>query len=254
MKRRIASVALAVVCAALGTLLLAAYVRGAGAERAGDTVLALVTTRAFDAGTTSTDMRTGVAVEEVPATAAPDDRLISPEQLGPGLVISAPLGAREMVTRRVLVDPALVDDGAPGNDILAVDAPPELVQVTLALSPQRALGGRIRPGAEVTVLVSFDESAVALAPEGAGAAGVQATSSSAALFQGVLVTSVQSNALPSVDGATSAPESVTLVTLAVRPDQADELVYAAEYGKPWLAAESGLALPGESVDVLGDGG
>jgi pilus assembly protein CpaB len=158
-----------------------------------------------------------------------------------------------MVTRRMLVDPALVDSTG-GSTIQAVDAPPELVQVTLSLSPQRALGGRIRPGAEVTVLVSFDEAAVALAPSEGAAAGVEATSSSATLFEGVLVTSVQSNALPSVDGATSAPESVTLVTLAVRPDQAADLVYAAEYGKPWLAAESGLALPGAGTELTGDGG
>lgn len=120
------------------------------------------------------------------------------------------------------------DDGA---EAVGIPTPPELARVTLQLEPQRALGGLVNPGELVAVAASFDRSQ---APGAAGDAGPQ----SSVILEKILVTAVQVEE-PAGDGEDpTPPRGSLLVTLAVPPPEAPKLVFAAEYGRVWLAGEA----------------
>ncbi|MPY95861.1 MAG: hypothetical protein GEV08_23245 [Acidimicrobiia bacterium] len=121
------------------------------------------------------------------------------------------------------------DDGDP-IEMVGIPAPPELATVTLQLEPQRALGGLVNAGELVAVTASFDRSQT---PGAATDAGPQ----SGVILEKILVTAVQVEE-PAGDGEDPTPPRGTLlVTLAVPPAEAPKLVFAAEYGRVWLAGE-----------------
>ncbi len=94
--------------------------------------------------------------------------------------------------------------------------------MTVPLDAVRALGGRVREGDSVGVLMSFEE------PE-----------TTHLVLQKVAVTDVRT-----ADGAPvtakadgPAPTGMLLVTLAVDAPAAEKVVFAAEHGRMWLSWE-----------------
>jgi len=136
--------------------------------------------------------------------------------------------------------------------------------VTVSLSPERAVGGELRPGEEVVVFASFqpfplnavepseldpDEIPV-FYPTGTGEddtdqAGLRTPSTTKIILHRVLVTNVQAEELPpepteeqqSADVPDLAPTGNLLITLALSPVDAERLVFTAEHGTIWLARE-----------------
>jgi pilus assembly protein CpaB len=131
----------------------------------------------------------------------------------------------------------------------------------VALEPERAVGGRIRAGDTVGVVLSFEPFDVQDGVTGEQAEQTPNTSHLA--FHKVTVTSVQfdpdDGEAPSVgpdddssdgdgddeDGdeeqVSRAPSDRLLVTLAVRSPQVEQIVFAAEFGTIWLTAENAAA-------------
>ncbi len=114
-------------------------------------------------------------------------------------------------------------------ELVGVAVPPDMARVTLQLEPQRALGGLVNPGDLVAVTASFDRAAGANAAEGP---------QTGIILEKILVTSVQVDTPAGKAKDPTPPKGTLLITLAVPPADAPRLVYAAEYGKVWLAGET----------------
>ena len=118
-------------------------------------------------------------------------------------------------------------------DLVGVAVPPELARVTLQLEPQRALGGLVNAGDLVAVNASFDRPA-STSTGAAADAGPQ----TGIILEKVLVAAVQVDTPAGKAKDPTPPKGTLLITLAVAPADAPRLVYAAEYGKLWLAGET----------------
>jgi pilus assembly protein CpaB len=172
-----------------------------------------------------------VTTERVPAKVRASDGVGSLEQLE-GQVTAVDLVPGEQLVRTRFVLPAqLVEQSG-------VEVPEGLQEVTIAVDPQRAVGGQIRPGSLVGVLASFvweDDPKRTTKMNN----------------QRILVTNVQVDqaAAPAATdpdgedggdggGPATAPTGSLLVTLAVDTEDAELIVFAAEHGTVWLTAQN----------------
>jgi pilus assembly protein CpaB len=250
----IASVALALV----GAFLLVNYVQGAD-ERAlegEETVEVLVVNESIARGTAVEDIEGKVEVVLVPA------KLQTPGSVGDltaleGTYTSVDLvpGEQLLSSRFVAVDTLVTLDEFP--------LPEGMLEVTLSLTPERALGGALRPGEEVAVIASFDpfnlkveEEPVAVAEVSededgtvtetvtVGETRIVTTStpnSTNLIILKALVTNVQVERLPTssddeaTEGVNLAPTGNLLVSLALDPHDVERTVFTAEFGNVWLA-------------------
>lgn len=228
MTRRLAIGALAGLLLVVGTLVLVAYVRTAESRAlAGEeTTEVLVAVRDIAAGTPSHELGDAVEVAQVPARVRADGAITDIASLE-GLVASTDLVEGEQLLRSRF---------STADDLGTVPVPEGMLAVAASLAPERALGGRIRPGDAVAVIASFDPTG----QEGS-------TSTSRLILDGVLVSGVQrplsrsfapgADVGSSADDATRTPEGDLLVTLAVSPTAAQQLVFALEHGTVWLAGQ-----------------
>jgi pilus assembly protein CpaB len=128
-----------------------------------------------------------------------------------------------------------------------IGVPEGLLEVTVSLEPERAVGGVLRPGSSVAVLASFkpfdvsSEEPVRLDGRLIPKDG-QTPNSTHLILHKILVTNVQSQktfkaTAKDEDATAPAPGENLLVTLAVDASQAERVVFAAEHGTVWLAVE-----------------
>ncbi len=137
-----------------------------------------------------------------------------------------------------------------------IDVPPDYLTVVFGVSSERALGGRVRPGDTVAVIVSFADDVISseLDPSVADTAEEKAGRTTDVLLHKALVTDVQVEdivgAVRTTDGLTvGVPEGsvsgtnsqVYYVTLALPSTQIERLIYALEYGQIWLANQPSTA-------------
>jgi pilus assembly protein CpaB len=244
MARRIAVGSLAVVLLVVGTLVLVAYVRTAEARAlAGeDPTDVLVATRDIPAGTLAQDLHDAVDITQVPARVRAAGAVADLAALE-GLVANADLVAGEQLLRGRFVA---------AEDLGTAPVPEGMLSVTASLEPQRALGGQLRPGDTVAVVASF------------GPTGREdSASTSRLILDGVLVSGVQHPPArtfgPGGDGeagtgdATRAPAGDLLVTLAVAPPEAQQLVFALEHGTIWLTGQpSSTSVPDTATVTVQD--
>jgi pilus assembly protein CpaB len=139
---------------------------------------------------------------------------------------------------------------------VGIDVPEDMVEVTIELDPQRAVGGLLEPGQTVAVVASFQPfklsegvvdvngETVALPPAAAEEIEGSTPNSTDLLLRKVLVTAVQERASRSSgdDPAdnqrlTTAPGGAVYVTLAVAPFDVERLVFTSEFGTIWLAID-----------------
>lgn len=237
MKRRIIGVATALALAAAGTLVLVAYV-GTAEDRAlaGErTVDVLIAAKPIEKGMPADELGSLVKTEQVPAKVRVKDAVTDLDTLG-DRVASVSLNPGEQLTAGRFVDEAdLTLTGA-------TEVPDGLLQVTLALSPERAVGGLIEPGSTVAVVASFQPFALSSeAPielDGITLpAGGNSPNATHIVQHKALVTAVQqSNAAASNDeDANQAPEGNVYVTLALTGPEVETVIFAAEHGTLWLA-------------------
>jgi len=251
--KRWIGVVLAVVLAALGTFVLVQYVNSAD-ERAlagQETIEVLVLSQAAAAGTPAEDLSALVETALVPASTQVPGTVATLDQLA-GTVAAVDLVAGEQLLLTRFVEPEVL---AAAEEFVVPDG---LVEVTVSLSPDRAVGGALKPGDIVSVLASFlpfdldgveptddnlpsDIEDVIVTP----ATEPKTPNTTGLIIHKVVVTNVQVERLPAepeegTDTETDyslAPTGNLLVTLGMSPANAERVVFTAEFGTLWLAAE-----------------
>jgi pilus assembly protein CpaB len=230
LRRRLLAALAALVLAALGAVVLLAYVRGADARAlAGvQTVDVLVVDRPVPEGTPGEELAELVRTERLPARAAVPGAVTDLDELA-GRVATVDLQPGEQLLAARFAAPE--DLSVPGTV-----APPEgAAEVSLLLEPQRAVGGRLAAGDTVGVHVSLPD------PK------------THAVLSRVLVTQVQGAPVAVADGegtdtassGGAAPSASLMVTLGLRPEAAEAVVFGMEHGTVWLSLEP------EGVDTSG---
>jgi pilus assembly protein CpaB len=230
LRRRLLAALAALVLAATGAVVLLAYVRGADARAlAGvQTVDVLVVDRQVAEGTPGEELAELVRTERLPAKAAVPGAVTDLGELA-GRVATVDLQPGEQLLAARFAVPE--DLGVPGT----VPAPEGAAEVSLLLEPQRAVGGRLAAGDTVGVHVSLPD------PK------------THAVLHRVLVTQVQGAPAPAAEGegtdtassGGAAPSASLMVTLGLRPEAVEAVVFGMEHGTVWLSLEP------EGVDTSG---
>lgn len=255
--RRWAAIGAAVVLALLGTLLLISYVQGAEdrAREGQELAEVLLVEDAVERGTLADEMIDNVRLIEIPVEAVADDAVTDLEDLF-GLIATVDLVPGEQVLSSRFKTAAELASEA------RVEVPPQFLQMSITLSPQRVVGGRLLPGDRVAVLASFepfnlatvepteedaepDPDAVVIITddEGTAAVALQSPNATQILIHKVLVTGVQVEEAPreTTDGVAStvefAPTGNLVITLAATAEDVERIVFTAEFGSLWLALE-----------------
>jgi len=261
--RRVIAVVVALALAGVGTFFLVRFVLSA--EDRATAGLELVNVRVvaqpIPAGTPAENLGDGeLPLRRVPKDVAATGVVTDLTTLA-GLVVAIDLvpGEQVIATRFVTQDAYLESLGFRPP----MEAPDDMLQVTVALSPERVVGGELQPGDHVAVFASFDPFSLSsleptgLSPdeipvlvpdtgtEGETPTAVQTPNSTKIILHKVLVTNVQSEELPrevteeeAAAGARElAPTGNLLITLALGPVDAERFVFTAEHGWVWLALE-----------------
>ena len=236
MKRRLYGVIGAVVLALLGTLILVSYVKGAEDRAlAGEKIVkVLVAAEPIEAGTPASELEGKLTFERIPQKVKAEGAVTSIRQLG-DRVAETNLVQGEQIVKARFVEESEAGAGAPGTE-----GGENLLQQTVALEPERALGGQIKQGDIVAVVSSFDPFD---SPD-----GTKSPNQTHVLVHKVRVTNVQietSAGAPADNGGSEgdgeeteeAPSGRFLVTVALDAPTVERLTFAAEFGHLWLAAE-----------------
>jgi pilus assembly protein CpaB len=253
--KRWMGVVIAVALAAIGTFVLINYVNSAD-ERA------LAGQETIEVLTVSAPVTAGTPVEEL--TAVIESAIIPAKTQVPGSVatldqLAGTVAAVDLVPgEQLLLSRFIEPETFAAQDEFIV--PEGLVEVTVSLSPDRAVGGEIRPGDLVAVLASFDpfdldgtEPSDADIPTditevilpGSEQDSPQTPNTTGLIIHKVVVTNVQVERLPTepvegedqTSGYSLAPTGNLLVTLGMEPENAERLIFTAEFGSLWLAGE-----------------
>lgn len=254
MKRQVIGFTLALLLAVGGTFALVSYVRSAKDEAVADEQLAqvYVVSEAISKGTPVPEMGASLELTDVPLRLIVAGAVTDLTTLDPGFVASLDLRRGEQLLTDRLVDP---------QTLIRVAVPDGMQEITIELSPERAVGGELVPGDTVGVLFSFDSfggiTTDTVTTDPAAAAdevAIRGQRTTHFTLHQLLLTAVQfsrsdlersSLVLDGADSAGStadptaseAPGDRLLVTLAVTSSQAEQIVFAAEFGQIWLTAE-----------------
>ncbi len=222
MDRRKILLILAAVVAALGTMLVWLYVRGAEgrAQEQFDTVKVIVATQDIAAGESFTAASQAGKFEK---RDVPQNMRLTGAQTDlnglDGKVALTPIYTGEQVISAKWGGTGDVDVTA---KVIAI--PKGKVAVSVNITDAARVSGFVTPGSEVAVLVAVDGDS--------GKKGYTHTLLSPITVLGVGDTSTITSTKTSKDGeSTTEPIPQTLVTLAVTQHQAEQLLWAASYGE-----------------------
>jgi pilus assembly protein CpaB len=243
-KRRVLTIALAMLFAVLGTGGVLAYVRQANTRAlAGQkAVSVLVAGGLIPSGTTAAAaLHDGLLTsQKLPAASLPADAMTSiPPGLG-ALVLSADVQQGQLLLRPMLVTAAQVTSGLP--------IPAGMVAVTVNLCLPEAVAGYIKAGSEVEVFNTYGPKATTLtAASNCTPPHEQQDYGDAhtrIVLPRVQVLSVgpapaSPSGSSSTSGSSSASTTDTLVTVAVSQANAGRLILLTETGLPYLALLTG---------------
>jgi pilus assembly protein CpaB len=256
LKRRVLTIALAVLLAVLGTAGVLAYVHQADKRALAQmkAVTALVAQQQIPAGTSAAAaLRDGLLRSQaLPAASVPSDavRLITPG-LG-GLVMSAAVPSGQLLLRPMLVTSAQ----ATATGALAI--PKGMIAITIPLCLPEAVANYVQPGSQVAVFDTYatkkatlqescDQSGESHQAQGPGGIVtrivlprvlVLATGQAAASGTTSTSTTASGGAFSQTsqtDPASSAPTGSVLVTVAVSQADAERLILITRAGLPYLA-------------------
>lgn len=233
MRHRSLAMVGAIVLALIGTFTIVSYVQGADDRAlAGESVVkVLVVQEQIPPGTPAVDLGDRVALEPVAEKVKADGAITNVKQLGSQVASATLVPGEQIVEARFVAASAYRASGT------AVTVPEGLLQTTVALDPQRAVGGVLSPGAKVAAVASFTD------PD-----------QSSIILHKVLVTNVQlaedqDDGSTNTDNADSsnqtkpgeAPTGQLLVTLALDAAAVERVVFAAEHGTLWLSLDPASA-------------
>ena len=134
MKRRIIGIVAAIALASVGTFALVAYVQSAKDKAVADEarVEVYVLSKTVPADTPIAEIKQSLAVVEVPKDVQVEGAVRDLDGLDDDLVAAVELQAGEQLLTSRLVD---------GSEVTETDVPKGLQEVTVALDPERAVGG-----------------------------------------------------------------------------------------------------------------
>ena len=237
MKRRLFGIIGALVLALVGTLVLVSYVNGAEdrALEGEKTVKVLVAAEPIAAGTSAAGLEGKVTFERVPQKVQAEGAVNSINQLGKRVSETELMPGEQIVEGRFVAPSEAETAASQGDD--------SLLETTIAVDPARAVGGRINAGDTVAVVSSFDPFDT---PE-----GTKTPNQTHILVHKVRVTRVQIDADASTETETEteseddedaneaqpAPSGQLLVSLELSAADVERVVFTAEFGHVWLAAE-----------------
>jgi len=234
--KRLGAAVLALIVGAVGVVTLVRYVRTAEdrALAGQELVDVMVVTQPVGAGTSVDELGLAVETRQVPASSRAPGAIVDLDGLE-GQVTSV-----DLVPGEQLLAARFEDEGIRRVAGGQVAIPPGLIEVTIQLTPPRAIGGQVVPGEEIAVLATLDGLDPATETEFEIPAGDSITG---VLLRRALVTNVQSATPESLtadeaDRSRAAPAVDLLVTLALEPSHAQRLVFVAENASIWLARES----------------
>lgn len=261
--RRVIAIIIALALAGAGTFFLVRYIQGAEARALEGEVLVdvLVADQPIAAGTPVEELATLVRPEQVPTKVAIAGAVSDLTSLE-GKVASIAILAGEQLSTSRFTD---LESYQQTIGHAAVEVPADKLQVTISLSPDRVIGGELRPGDLVVVFASFDPFALdSVEPTGLPTEEIpvlipddgteeeddrraQTPNSTKIILRQALVTNLQAEELPrTIDPADEeaaagspelAPTGNLLITLALDPEDSQRLVFTAEFGTIWLALE-----------------
>jgi pilus assembly protein CpaB len=234
MRIRIIGAIVALVLAAIGAAVVIVYVRNADVRAANgaELVPVFVVEVIVPAGTPGEEIGEYVRERELARDAIQPDHITALRDLE-GLVTTVSLLPGDQLVEGRFADPA---DLAALGDILVPDG---LQEVTLALPVEQVVGGAIRGGNKVGVVVTLLD--------------IEGGASTQFALNDVLVTRVQAgdNYVPEVSpDEPAAPVATIMVTLALATPDIERVVFAAELQQNNVAG-IWLTLQPEETDVSG---
>ena len=245
MNRKIIGAVAAVILAAMGTFVLVSFVKGAEQRAlAGERLTQVYVVAApIPKGTQGESLRKALTVEQVPLKVRAAGAISDLSD------IDSKLTAVDLVPGEQLVETRFVspEDVSAGQ----VDVPDGLLETTLTLAPERALGGNLRPGDTVALTASFEpfdiEGTVDESGKPLDGEAKKTGNTTHIILHKVLVTNVQGGAAAAAGGgegeegaaqpAPGGPAGNLLITLALDAPSVERVVFAAEFGLVWLSAE-----------------
>lgn len=226
MKTRIIGAILALVLAIVGAFVLVAYVRGADARAAEGAELTevYVATEEIPSGTPGEDIAEFVKLDSMPSRNVVDGAVTDLADLA-GMVADDNVLLGEQLTEARFVDPEV--RAARGD----IDVPPGMQQVSFALPVQRVVGGAVRPGSTIGLVITKYVPGVDI--ESGNPTPVPETKFE---FNRVLVTNVKvGTSVTTGDEADTNSETgdTIMLTVALATHDAERLVWATEgYEQP----------------------
>lgn len=219
MRTRVIGLVGAFALALLGTTLLVSYVQGAEARAlAGErTVDVLVVAAPIARGTKGEELGDLVRTEKVPAKVRVEGAVVDVASLKGRVAVVDLLPGEQLVDARF----------AAPQVAARANVPKGMLEVTVELERQRALGGRIAAGDSVGVLASFS----------GGGEGAAAGETTHLILHKVPVTHVQGGRTDADNEDAAAAGDTVMVTLALPAPSVERVVFAAEHGTLWLSAE-----------------
>lgn len=258
MKRRIIALVAALALAGVGTFVLVGFVQSAEERATADEelVLAYQVRSAIPKNTEGELMAQFVGEKEpVPAKLVPLGAITDLADLE-GFVTAVDLIEGDILVASRFVEPNQVDQAREALPERRVDVPTGHLELPISLDAERALGGIITAGDTVAVVASFgavpvdgdsvvvlDDDTVAIP---GSAANTQTAEATHIIIENALVVEVQASTPPAfttgeddlVQSTVLAPTGNFVVTFALQPSDVERMVFAAEYGNIWLAAQT----------------
>ncbi len=211
-RQKLIGIVTSVVLAAIGATLLVVYVRGADDRATSGQELAdvLVVAETIPMGTKAEEIGALVRVEKMPTRVVADGALASTGPLAGQVAVVDLLPGEQLVRGRF----------ASPSEVKQAGVPEGMLQVTVTMETVRSVGGQVRKGDTVAVLVSFDE------PE-----------TTHIILHKVLVSDVRDADGISLQttSADASPVGNLFVTLALDAPSVEKVVFGAEHGRLWLA-------------------
>jgi pilus assembly protein CpaB len=248
MKARLLGGIAALVVAIIGTVLLFNYVQGADRRALANTETedVLVVKQEVAAGTPASQLGQYLITKTVPKTAVAEGVVDDLNSLGSKVTSVALEPGEQLLTSRMVDANAFLGPAR-------VEVPEGLQEITVRLSIDRVVGGKIQAGDTVGVFISLGDAGGAAGEGGSGTqltfhkvlvTAVQFSSGQAAQTQGEATQASSQGALNAESSDKQTSSDSYLITFARNAVDAEKLVYAAEFGKIYLSKEPAEATEG----------